>query len=590
MKKLIKTLFDRTFLTFLVVGVINTLFGTAVMFLAYNLLHLNYWVSTAANYVLGSILSYFLNKRFTFRNQSSHKKTAVRFIINIAVCYAVAYGAARPLVRLALSGAGKTVQDNVAMLAGMVLFVVLNYFGQRFFAFREEPEEPQGERRTPMDRLLRLNRSRRAVLAAAGAIFVCLLVLNLLTPYVADDYVYLFSLRKDHPPLTGLWSVAESMYYHCFYMNGRVVSHFFGQLFMLFPKPVFDAVNALVYAGAMYLLYRVCRMDGEDNLLLFLAVCAAFWTFLPAFGQVCLWQIGSVNYLWALLWGLIYLLPFLHRFWSGGEPLPRLWQKVLFCLFALPFGMYTEITSFIAILTAAALLLLCPPMKKGTLRCWLWIPIAVGLAGFAIMLMMPAELGAKTGSLTLGVLLDNFLRSTAMLRDHCLPLLLAWAAAFVLGLYAKLPPERLILSLVLACAAVAANYMLIVAQYYAERCLCTTVLLLVAACGLLAAGLLRTRFRIPCACAGAVLAAVFLLSFALGSADILRCHLDFRAREQTIAEYKAAGETDLVLDRIQPDTPYSAFYDLRDLATDTADTWPNSSMARYYGVDSILGR
>lgn len=138
MMERLKKLFDRTFLVFLVVGVINTLFGTAVMFGAYNLLHLDYWVSTAANYVLGSLLSYFLNKHFTFRNQTSHKKTAVRFVINIVVCYAIAYGAARPLVRHILSGASQTIQDNGAMLAGMVLFVGLNYFGQRFFAFREE--------------------------------------------------------------------------------------------------------------------------------------------------------------------------------------------------------------------------------------------------------------------------------------------------------------------------------------------------------------------------------------------------------------------------------------------------------------------
>lgn len=145
MKKLSK-LFDRTLLTFLIVGGVNTLFGTAVMFVAYNLLHLNYWVSSASNYVLGSILSYFLNKRFTFRNKGSHKKTAVRFTVNIVFCYAIAYGAARPLIRYALSAAGQTVQDNVAMLVGMVLFVGLNYLGQRFFAFREDPEGGKGER------------------------------------------------------------------------------------------------------------------------------------------------------------------------------------------------------------------------------------------------------------------------------------------------------------------------------------------------------------------------------------------------------------------------------------------------------------
>ena len=37
-----------------------------------------------------------------------------------------------------LSGAGKTVQENGAMLAGMCFFVLLNYLGQRFFAFREK--------------------------------------------------------------------------------------------------------------------------------------------------------------------------------------------------------------------------------------------------------------------------------------------------------------------------------------------------------------------------------------------------------------------------------------------------------------------
>ncbi len=130
--------FDKTFLKFLIVGAVNTLFGTAVMFGFYNLLHLSYWISSAANYFFGSILSYFLNKKFTFKNAEKGAGTVVRFIVNISLCYLVAYGAAKPLVRLILSGAGDTVRDNVAMLVGMGLFVILNYIGQRFFAFAEK--------------------------------------------------------------------------------------------------------------------------------------------------------------------------------------------------------------------------------------------------------------------------------------------------------------------------------------------------------------------------------------------------------------------------------------------------------------------
>ena len=58
---------DQKLLKFIVVGVINTLVGMAIMFGLYNLAHCSYWVSSAANYILTSILSYFLNKYFTFR-------------------------------------------------------------------------------------------------------------------------------------------------------------------------------------------------------------------------------------------------------------------------------------------------------------------------------------------------------------------------------------------------------------------------------------------------------------------------------------------------------------------------------------------
>ena len=137
MKEFLKKFFDRTFWRFLLVGAANTLFGSAVMFLCYNLFHLSYWVSSAANYVFGSILSYFLNKYYTFRKKERSLGMVVRFVLNISLCYLIAYGAAKPLMARLLSGFGVSVQENGAMLVGMGLFVILNYCGQRFFAFRD---------------------------------------------------------------------------------------------------------------------------------------------------------------------------------------------------------------------------------------------------------------------------------------------------------------------------------------------------------------------------------------------------------------------------------------------------------------------
>ena len=142
MKEKKQKLIDITTVKFLLVGVINTLVGTGTMFGLYNCLGCSYWVSSAGNYIVGSIVSYFLNKYFTFEVKEYSVKQVLRFALNIAVCYAVAYGLAKPFAVWLLSDASVKVQDNVAMLVGMVVFTGLNYIGQRFFAFAKKGEKP----------------------------------------------------------------------------------------------------------------------------------------------------------------------------------------------------------------------------------------------------------------------------------------------------------------------------------------------------------------------------------------------------------------------------------------------------------------
>ena len=79
----------------------------------------------------------FLNKYFTFQSKGRSLKEVVTFVINISVCYVIAYGLAKPLAYKVLEVYGQSLRDNVAMLIGMCLFVVLNYFGQRFVVFKK---------------------------------------------------------------------------------------------------------------------------------------------------------------------------------------------------------------------------------------------------------------------------------------------------------------------------------------------------------------------------------------------------------------------------------------------------------------------
>lgn len=128
---------DKTAVKFLLVGLVNTAVGTGIMFLLYNLAHCPYWPSVCANYLCGGIVSFFLNKYYTFQNTERSWRQVIRFALTVIVCMFLAYGLAAPAVRWALSGCNVRVQENVAMVVGMGLYVMLNYLGQRFFAFKK---------------------------------------------------------------------------------------------------------------------------------------------------------------------------------------------------------------------------------------------------------------------------------------------------------------------------------------------------------------------------------------------------------------------------------------------------------------------
>ena len=138
LKNLFAKLFDKTFLKFIVVGIINTVFGTAIMFFCFNILQLDYWFSSAMNYICGGILSYFLNKKYTFAVKETSRKSVVRFTINLTACYLIAYGVAKPIARFIFQGAGEKWQGTIALVIGMGLYVFLNYIGQRFWAFKTD--------------------------------------------------------------------------------------------------------------------------------------------------------------------------------------------------------------------------------------------------------------------------------------------------------------------------------------------------------------------------------------------------------------------------------------------------------------------
>ena len=65
-------------------------------------------------------------------------KEILMFVLNIVVCYGIAYGIAKPLILFVLGQMqlSLSVLEQISMLAGMCIFIVINFCGQKFFVFK----------------------------------------------------------------------------------------------------------------------------------------------------------------------------------------------------------------------------------------------------------------------------------------------------------------------------------------------------------------------------------------------------------------------------------------------------------------------
>ena len=158
MKK-IKALYEKNkdfimeVIHFGMVGVMNTVLGLVIIAVLYNLLHMSYWISSGISYFIGSVFSYHANSKVTFKVENKDKWLPWRFAINIIVCYLTAFGVAQPAARYVLSSQPaaryvlssqpEVIVDNVAIILGMGLFIIMNFFGQKLLVFRKTKKAGQ---------------------------------------------------------------------------------------------------------------------------------------------------------------------------------------------------------------------------------------------------------------------------------------------------------------------------------------------------------------------------------------------------------------------------------------------------------------
>lgn len=139
-----KPLFGRQFARFLAVGCLNTLIGLGVVYALLHLAGFSYWGATFTGNAVGAVVSYGLNRNFTFGSRAAVPRTFAIFVLVILVCYWLSFYAGLRIadfVTAIVPNASQALVKDVAVVISTGIYAIVNYFGQKYFVFREK-EKP----------------------------------------------------------------------------------------------------------------------------------------------------------------------------------------------------------------------------------------------------------------------------------------------------------------------------------------------------------------------------------------------------------------------------------------------------------------
>lgn len=147
MKKLFSFFWDRSLLIFLCVGLGNTIIsqvGSQLLLGPVSRLWgptAGYWVPTAVLFAATGVLGFILNRKYSFKSKAHLGRSIFRFAVTLGVCYLISFSLSRVIVPAFMGAVFPAVGDvwvtRIAMLFAQVIFTLLNYLGQRLWAFKE---------------------------------------------------------------------------------------------------------------------------------------------------------------------------------------------------------------------------------------------------------------------------------------------------------------------------------------------------------------------------------------------------------------------------------------------------------------------
>jgi putative flippase GtrA len=115
---------------FLLVGVCNTLLSAICIVFMMEILKLDYRIANATGYAAGLVLSFILNRLWTFAYPGPWIASLVRWLVVALVAFGLNFAVIVALHQFAHAN------KYTAQIGGVLVYTMCSFLGARFFAFR----------------------------------------------------------------------------------------------------------------------------------------------------------------------------------------------------------------------------------------------------------------------------------------------------------------------------------------------------------------------------------------------------------------------------------------------------------------------
>lgn len=220
--------------------------------------------------------------------------------------------------------------------------------------------------------------------------FLTILLLNILTPLIGDDYVYSFIYQTNNK-LSSINDIIESQRLHYDKWGGRTIVHFIDQFLLYNYHPLkADILNSLAYIAFILLVYFHIVTKKVFNTNLLVTIFCMMWFIQPVFAETTLWLTGSCNYLWGTLIILLFLMP--YRIYNNKKI--ATYKQIIY-----PISMFSGgiIAGWTNENTAAAMIIMTIgyiyyyKTKKWSIPAWAYTGLIGATIGYIVMIVAPGN-------------------------------------------------------------------------------------------------------------------------------------------------------------------------------------------------------